>query len=49
MVEPIHPSSINELETATGPEGPKAAAKLAEDAGFKYRTGNHFCLCLLPP
>jgi hypothetical protein len=39
LVEPIHPSAIKELETATGPECPKAATKLADDVGFKYRTG----------
>jgi hypothetical protein len=39
LVEPIHPITIKELETATGPGCPKAAAKLAEDAWFKYHTG----------
>jgi hypothetical protein len=38
LIEPIHPSAVKELETAVGPECPKAAAKLAADAGFKYRT-----------
>jgi hypothetical protein len=39
LVEPIHPSAIKELETATGLECTKAAAKLAEDAGFKHCIG----------
>jgi hypothetical protein len=39
LVETIHHSAIKEIGTATGPECPKAAAKPAQDAGFKYRTG----------
>jgi hypothetical protein len=38
LIEPIHPSVIKELETDIGPECPKAAAELAFEGGFKYRT-----------
>jgi hypothetical protein len=36
--EPIHPSSIKELETSEGPEDP-VAAKAVEADSFAYRTG----------
>jgi hypothetical protein len=38
LVEPIHPSSIKELETSEGPEDPAAAKAIEAAAGFAYRT-----------
>jgi hypothetical protein len=38
-VEPVHPNTINELETTIGPKDPKAAAALATSSGFGYRKG----------
>jgi hypothetical protein len=37
--EPLHPSSIKELETSEGPKDPVAAKAVETAAGFAYRTG----------
>jgi hypothetical protein len=37
--EPLHPSSVKELETSEGPEDPVAAKAIETASGFDYRTG----------
>lgn len=39
LIEPLHPSSIKELETSEGPEDPAEARAIEKSAGFGYRTG----------
>jgi hypothetical protein len=38
MIEPLHPSSIKELETTMGPEEPVEEMVIDKATGFPYRT-----------
>jgi hypothetical protein len=38
IIEPVHPSSIKEIESSEVPEDPAAAKAIDNTAGFKYRT-----------
>eukprot|EP00957_Ditylum_brightwellii_P146815 11176709-Ditylum_brightwellii.AAC.1 len=40
IIEPIHPNSIKELESTTGPDSEAACKQLEAEEGFSYQAAN---------